>query len=60
MKLEPKKECLWIHNVWLIREQDKPRPDDEIVKSLKKLTDALTAFEPSDEQKQIIQRLGLQ
>lgn len=59
MKVEIKKETLWIHNLWLIEEGEKTKPDTERMTALKKVVAALTAPEPTEEQRQIMQRLAI-
>lgn len=60
MRLDIKKEAIWIHNLWLVEEMEKQKPDDERVQSLRKVISALTAHEPSDEQRQTRQRIQVE
>lgn len=59
MRIEATKECLWVHQLWLIEEIKKQDPDLERVYSLRQVVEALTAAEPTEEQRQILQRLAV-
>lgn len=59
MNLSETKECLWVHNLWLIEEAKKQVPDQDRVYSLRQVVEALTAAEPTEEQRQILQRLAV-
>lgn len=59
MKTELKKETLWCLNLWLIEESEKTKPDPDRMSSLKKVIDALISQEPTEQQRQVLQRLAL-
>lgn len=59
MRLDLRKEVLWVHQLWLIEEAEKTKPDPDRVSSLKKVIEALISQEPTEGQRQILQRLAV-